>query len=104
MQRLLQDGSEETAREWLVENVKGIGYKEASHFLRNTGSLNLAILDRHILSVMAEHRIIRRPKTLTKKRYLAIEKKFLKTAAARGMPPAELDLYIWQMKTGYVMK
>jgi len=24
-------------REWLVENVKGLGYKEASHFLRNIG-------------------------------------------------------------------
>ena len=24
-------------RDWLVKNVKGLGYKEASHFLRNTG-------------------------------------------------------------------
>src|SRR6266566_2047800 len=37
-------------REWLVENVKGLGYKEASHFLRNIGlGEGFAILDRHIL-------------------------------------------------------
>jgi len=38
------------AREWLVNNAIGIGYKEASHFLRNTGVEKLAILDRHVLS------------------------------------------------------
>ena len=38
------------AREWLVHNVKGIGYKEAGHFSRNIGfTQDLAILDRHIL-------------------------------------------------------
>ncbi|MEI6862955.1 MAG: DNA lyase, partial [Candidatus Omnitrophota bacterium] len=26
-----------TTRDWFVENIKGIGYKEASHFLRNIG-------------------------------------------------------------------
>ena len=37
-------------REWMVENVKGLGYKEASHFLRNVGlGEEFAILDRHIL-------------------------------------------------------
>src|SRR5256886_11375643 len=37
-------------REWLVKNVKGLGYKEASHFLRNIGlGEGFAILDRHIL-------------------------------------------------------
>ena len=42
------------AREWLVENIKGLGYKEASHFLRNIGlGEELAILDRHILKNLA---------------------------------------------------
>ncbi|MFC1546842.1 DNA lyase, partial [bacterium] len=37
-------------RDWFVRNVKGLGYKEASHFLRNIGfGDNIAILDRHIL-------------------------------------------------------
>ena len=44
----INDGHE--AREWLVRNVKGMGYKEASHFLRNIGfDQDLAILDRHIV-------------------------------------------------------
>ena len=30
-------------REWLVKNVKGIGWKEASHFLRNLSYKNFAI-------------------------------------------------------------
>lgn len=42
----LQNGSPASElREWLLENVKGLGYKEASHFLRNIGYRNLAILD-----------------------------------------------------------
>ena len=36
-------------RLWLVKHVKGMGLKEASHFLRNIGFRNLAILDRHVL-------------------------------------------------------
>ena len=35
-------------RNFLFENVKGIGMKEASHFMRNIGYKNLAILDRHV--------------------------------------------------------
>ena len=33
----------------LVENIKGIGFKEASHFLRNIGHKNVAIIDFHKL-------------------------------------------------------
>jgi len=86
------------AREWLVKNVKGLGYKESSHFLRNTGCKSLAILDRHILELMNEK------KTLNKKSYLEIEKKFLRLAKRLNMSPAELDLYMWYMKTGEVLK
>ena len=42
-------GSEQEARQELVKAVKGIGWKEASHYLRNVGrGSELAILDRHI--------------------------------------------------------
>ncbi len=43
-------------RNWLVENVKGLGMKEASHFLRNVGlsENQLAILDVHILKNLKE--------------------------------------------------
>lgn len=93
------------AREWLVKNIKGLGYKEASHFLRNVGYLELAILDRHILNLMKEDGLIdEKPKSLTKKKYLEIEGKFRQIAKKLGMSCAELDLYMWYMKTGWVLK
>src|SRR3989344_963623 len=45
-------------REFFVENVKGFGYKEASHFLRNIGLKGHAILDKHILNSMIEFGIV----------------------------------------------
>ncbi len=93
------------AREWLVKNIKGLGYKEASHFLRNIGYFDLSILDRHILNLMTEDGIIsEKPKSLTKKKYLEIENKFRQLASNLGMSCAELDLYMWYMKTGWVLK
>ena len=93
------------AREWLVANVKGLGYKEASHFLRNIGYFDLAILDRHIINLMIENKMIdEKPKSLNKKIYLDIEKKFNRLASKLNMSSAELDLYMWFMKTGEVLK
>ena len=95
----------EAARQWLVDNIKGIGYKEASHFLRNVGYTGLAILDRHILNLMVENDFLgERPKQLNRKDYLLIEKKFKKIASKLKMNAAELDLYMWYMKAGDVLK
>jgi len=97
--------SSRAARDWLVENVKGLGMKEASHYLRNVGYLDLAIIDRHIISNMVETGVIaERPKSLTRKRYLEYER-ILDSAAKRlGMPLGEMDLYLWYRKTGVVLK
>jgi N-glycosylase/DNA lyase len=93
------------AREWLVENVYGIGWKEASHFLRNVGYDDVAILDRHILAVLRESGIIKEaPKTLTRRRYLEIEELFKKLAKKVDLSPGELDLYMWCMKAHCVLK
>ena len=101
----LNSKTEAEAREWLVQNIKGLGYKEASHFLRNTGHNNVAILDRHILNLMHEHNLIDEiPKPLNKNRYLEIEQKFNQLASKLGMTPARLDLAMWYLKTGKVMK
>ncbi len=98
----LEDSFEK--REWLVENIKGIGYKEGSHFLRNVGYLDLAILDRHILRCMEDNKLIEIPKTLTRKRYLDIEKDFNEFAGKVNLEPGELDLYLWYNETGEVKK
>lgn len=95
---------EKDPREWLVKNVKGLGWKEASHFLRNVGFTDYAILDRHILDLMQRDGIARKPKTLGRKSYLAIEQKLRKVADKVGMSLAELDLYMWYLKTGEVLK
>ena len=102
------EGFEDTkeARRWLVYNVKGLGYKEASHFLRNVGFLDVAIIDRHILSNMREHGVIGddRRKGLTKRRYLEYERILEKVAEKVGMSLGEMDLYLWYRKTGKVLK
>jgi N-glycosylase/DNA lyase len=95
---------EHELREWLVRNVKGIGYKESSHFLRNIGYDNLAIIDFHIVNVLAEHGLIEKPKTLTKSKYLGIENLLRTIAQKSNLTLAELDLFLWYMETGKVLK
>lgn len=94
------------ARLWLVENVKGMGYKEASHFLRNIGrGENLAILDRHILKNLALLGVISEvPETLTKKMYLEIEKKMIAFSREAKIPMGHLDLLLWYKEAGEVFK
>lgn len=96
--------SQQELREWIVKNVKGLGYKEASHFLRNIGFDDLAIIDFHIMDILECHGIVKRPKTMTPKRYLEMESVLRKLATTAGMSLAELDLYLWWMETGKVLK
>lgn len=98
--------SDEEIREFLVKNLKGLGYKEASHFLRNIGKgKSLAILDRHILRNLKELKVIDKiPKTLTKKKYLEIEEKMREFAKKIEIPLDELDLLFWSKETGEVFK
>ena len=100
---LAQDPME--ARENVVGNVKGLGYKEASHFLRNIGYGGLAILDRHILRTLVEAGVLDQlPNALSRKTYLDIEQKVLAYARRLGIPPDALDLVMWSAKTGRVFK
>lgn len=92
-------------RAWLVKNVDGMSLKEASHFLRNIGVRDLAIIDRHILTHLVACGVIRsRPASLTAKRYHAIERRFKKFAAQEGIPMDELDLLFWSREAGEILK
>jgi N-glycosylase/DNA lyase len=93
-------------REWLVENVNGLGYKEASHFLRNVGlGEEFAILDRHILRNLKDFGLLPEiPVSLTKKRYLEIEEKVRRFSREIGIPMGELDLLLWSKETGWIFK
>ena len=94
----------EKLREWLVKNIKGIGYKEASHFLRNIGYTDLAIIDFHIINILTKHGLIEKPRTLTQTKYLEIENLLREVADKLNLSLAELDLYLWYMETGRVLK
>lgn len=94
------------ARDWLIKNVRGLGCKEASHFLRNIGhGENLAILDRHILRNLIHLGIIGDiPSSLTNKKYLEIEQNMTIFADKIGIPLAHLDLLLWYKETGEIFK
>ena len=93
-------------RQWLVKNVKGLGYKEASHFLRNIGlGKDIAILDRHILKNLCYLGVLDGvPSSLTVRRYLDIELKMREFSDKISIPMDELDLLLWYKEAGEVFK
>lgn len=94
-------------RDWLARErrIKGLGYKEASHFLRNVGFRGYAILDKHILRSLAELRVIESPAPpTTRARYLDTEERLRRFARDVGVDFDELDLVLWSMKTGEILK
>mgnify|MGYP001071328712 FL=1 len=95
---------ENPLREWLVENVSGIGYKEASHFLRNIGYKNYAIIDFHIIDILTRYKLIEKLRSPTKGKYLEIEKLLKEIARKLDLSLAELDLYLWFIETGKILK
>lgn len=94
-------------RDWLVreKGIKGLGYKEASHFLRNIGYKGYAILDKHVLRCLAELKIIDDPKPPnTRSKYLSVENRLITLTEAVGIDFDEMDLVLWSMKTGEILK
>jgi len=85
-------------REFFVKNVKGLGWKESSHFLRNVAFRDYAILDKHMLRVMLQYELIDEiPKGWTKKKYLDYEERLKNVAEGFGECLGKLDLYLWYM-------
>jgi N-glycosylase/DNA lyase len=93
-------------RDELVSTVRGLGYKEASHFLRNVGvGEGLAILDRYILRCLRDFGVIHEiPKGITRKRYLEIEERMRRFARSVGIPMGHLDLLLWWSQTGRILR
>lgn len=100
------DGFTDTERRaWLEENVKGLGFKEASHYLRNVGVPAFPIIDRHIVAILAEHGLVRDAnKPITKSRYLEIEAVMNDLARTLELDHGRLDFYVWYLKTASVLK
>lgn len=94
-------------RDWLARTreIKGLGYKESSHFLRNVGYRGYAILDKHILRCLAEVGVLDSPQPpATRARYLSTEERLRRFADDLGVDFDELDLVLWSMKTGEILK
>ncbi len=99
-------GEDFDKREWLVKNVKGMSYKEASHFMRNNGmGEKLAILDRHILKNMKLLGVIDEiPRSINRKTYLELETKLAAFSKHIGIPMDHLDFVLWYKEAGEVFK
>ena len=94
-------------RDWLAreKGIKGLGYKEASHYLRNVGFKGYAILDKHVLNCLAELKLIDEAKPPnTRSKYLIVEEKVKKLTDLTEIDFDELDLVLWSMKTGVILK
>lgn len=93
------------AREYLVNNILGLGMKESSHFLRNVGYFNLAIIDRHVLQFLRENNIITDDlKHLSKTRYIILEGVLRSIAKRFGYEVGVFDLFIWYYTTNTILK
>ncbi len=90
------------AREELLQ-IDGIGLKEASHFLRNVGYFNLAILDRHILKFLSSYFSYNK-RSLSRNDYIYIESVLKSVAISLNLPPGLLDLFIWYKETNKLVK
>ena len=104
LKKMIDTKDEKELRDWIVKNIKGLGYKEASHFLRNIGYENFAIIDFHIIDVLVGYGLIERPKAMTKKKYLEIEEILGKIAKKVNLSRGELDFYLWYSETKKILK
>jgi N-glycosylase/DNA lyase len=85
------------------KDIKGIGYVQAGHFLRNIGFSGYAILDKNIMRSLYELGVVNSSKPpTTKKKYLEIEAKVRTFADTLGIGVDELDLLLWSEMTGYI--
>jgi N-glycosylase/DNA lyase len=108
MRKLLQSFPDRQTRRdfWAVNrDIKGIGFKEASHFLRNIGYPGYAILDKHVLRSLHELGLLASPHPpKNSKQYFAIEQVVYTLADQLEIDCDELDLLLWSHKTGEILK
>lgn len=84
----------------LIEYVDGMGTKQASMFIRDSGrSDELAIIDSHVLDYMGFIGLIEplKSKQITSAKYLKLEKELQNYAKFLQLPLGKLDWSIWVM-------
>lgn len=80
-------------REKLMKLIKGFGYKTTSHFMRNCGDQELAIIDVHVLKFLKTYGV-------EDKDYKKLEAEFQRIAREEGVTTAQLDAIVWQRYSG----
>jgi N-glycosylase/DNA lyase len=105
LKKVLKTFKGHALRDWFAENIKGISYKEASHFLRNIGYNEYAIIDFHIVDVLIKYGYLKeKPKSLNRQKYLEIENILEEISKKASLSQGELDFYLWYLETGTVLK
>ncbi len=104
--RLCESADQYERRAWLVKNIKGMGFKEAGHYMRNIGiGEDLAILDRHILKNMKLLGVIDEvPGSLPPLVYRELENRLQSYSKSIGIPMDHLDFVLWYKEAGEVFK
>lgn len=90
--------SDTLLRNNLAETIPGLGFKEASHFLRNIGFSNsLAIIDIHILDFISQYLNVdlKKRSVASIKEYLLFEKILQNFSEYHGLNLAIFDLAVW---------
>jgi N-glycosylase/DNA lyase len=101
----LKDSQER--RDFFADNpgIKGLGYKEASHFLRNIGFEGYAILDIHVVRLLHELGVLPEAKRpANRKQYVFMEEKMREFSKEIKIGMDELDLALWSYRTGEILK
>ncbi len=96
----------EKTRKWFADNIKGISWKGASHFLRNIGyGDSFAIASTYIsksLYSLGKKENTEPPKN--REEYLEDERLMQEISKETGIDIQALDLVLWSMETGEVFK
>ena len=86
-------------------NLKGIGMKEASHFLRNTGHSGYVILDKHIREIAYKLEILETASYESSyENYILKEAKIIEFCETNNLDIDVFDLAAWSYKTGKILK
>ena len=103
-----ESSSPELRRRFFVEKkeIVGVRMKVASHFLRNIGFNDYAILDKHVIEIMKEFNLI---DSLSKvptntKNYIKHENVLKDFGKQVNLTMGQLDFVLWYYKTGKFIK
>lgn len=94
-------GEAPALRDRLTREVKGFGFKEASHFLRNVGFRGLTIPDVHVLRRLSALGLIEDDgRSLTPRVYREVDAAMRRYAEMLGADIDELDALWWSRGSG----